>query len=252
MGPMEIKLPFGIGKTPSWENPINGQVLGIAGTPVGFDGHVLTPDSLMAFVEYQLGKLDADLINDMNTIEKKKAMIEDLQTMAAKFKEFGEKGIPKNALGGVQYQVVNSKTNEVSYFGTKAEAEAHKKAIEAWGSQAKVNELTTPEAAAAAQDLLKHCNKVIALGDQLGNPELVKEAKNMKAALESGAAISAAAMESMGATLEAAASKLNSSAEMTMIRMQQTMQDRSRILMFVSNALKAMDEPMDQAVRNIT
>ena len=89
------------------------------------------------------------------------------------------------------------------------------------------------------------------LAEQQESPEAKAILNRIADALESGKPVYLADCSKQVSKLEELAKDLTNGTEITMIRMQQLIEMRSRTIMWASNTQKSMDDAMDQTVRNI-
>lgn len=95
--------------------------------------------------------------------------------------------------------------------------------------------------------------ELIAKAQQAGLGETAVELGKAKALLETqkGQAFSSDKIEGLAQGVDAAMTKLTSSTELTMIRIQGLMQHRSQILQLASNVIAALNEPAKNAIGNL-
>lgn len=95
-------------------------------------------------------------------------------------------------------------------------------------------------------------DELIAKANQAGAPELADKLEGMKTTLiNKGQAVSADYIEGKAQEVDAEMTKLTSSTELTMIRIQGLMQHRSQILQLASNVIAALNEPAKNAIGNL-
>ncbi len=234
---------------------------------INFDGFAyMTPEALIEFVELNLKKVDSQLFSHMKDIEGRRKLVEQLNTLAGEAKALtGDgKGIDaaklKQAGDGTIVVAAKDPLNgfslgEMTFPNTpegKKEAEAYAAEWKSIGGE--VTTTTTdgdPAKAAECQQLVDKYEQLAKTAADCGKGDLAEKLQGIANDIKAGKNVSKETLEDVTSSIEAAASELTSSADMTMLKMQTVMQDRTRILTWITNAIKSMSEPLDQMARNI-
>ncbi len=230
------------GSTPTPGASFNTPTLGLSQLSGPTPFYFLSPDALMAYAEQELRHIDRGVMKSMDEIRSKNKLA-DKMSSATTFLEKMETKAGAETSSDYMGQVFGIK-------GGKVASEANNNAVTSkdqldtpWDVDVKAahdaSMAQLKEAAAELRDAGFHAeandlDQVIADLDigLMGNDTKAK----IKDALTS--------LKNVGTTL-------TRSNDLTMMNLQQSMQRRSRTLTFVSNALKSMDAPQDQAVRNM-
>lgn len=248
---------------------LNGIISSFEMGATGMDYVYLTPEAMLAHVEQQLHEKDQAILSHMQNVEAKKKIAETLSTLGAEVTAIAEGigNLPAGALQGGTIVVSGGFCEKKEFPNTpegKKEADEYFAKLKAEYDEAKKNNSSyipqmpskvevgaTPEQQAKAQAVVDKCNDLAEKAEAAGLDNLAQEYRQLAKKIENGEPVTKEQLTELAKKCETFATSLTSSAEMTMIKMQQLMQDRSRLLTFVSNALKAMDEPADTAVRNM-
>jgi hypothetical protein len=217
----------------------------------------------LEFVELKLQKADSELFSHMKDIDARRKLVEQLNTLAGEVKALTASGkginsaeLKKGAEGTITVYIkdpITGKNVEHKSFPNTAEgkAQADKLVNELgkFGSQ----KVTPSDPAKAAQydSLIDKYEELAKTATAMGKGDLAAKLQGIADDIKAGKNVSKETLEDASSAIEAAANELTSSADMTMLKMQTLMQDRSRILTWVTNAIKAMTEPQDQMARNI-
>jgi hypothetical protein len=231
-------------------NPINN---GPAPTPTasiqpvspGVQGpnpfYYLSPASLMAYIEQELQHIDTGINKELNAIRGKNDLAQKLSESTAYLEKM--KGLQGKPGGNEYYKKA---------FGVCSDGKLAVKAQHPNSPFFLPTQGPDPEAKASHEAAMKTLQET---ADGLRAEGYEEQALQVEAAMQKlddgyltdGMSQVQAALES----IKSVGDGLGRSNQLSMINLQQSMELRSRALTFVSNALKAMDAPADQAVRNM-
>lgn len=211
------------------------------GSPAPF--YFLTPEALMAYVEQELEHLDTNIGKEMNAIKSRNNLAQNLSEATAYLEHM--KQVQSSGKGN-EYYTDAFGVCENGKLATRAQNPDVLFVIPAPGQGPDPQAQAEHQAAMAT--LQETANELRAQGYE-------QQALQMEAAMQklndgdltAGIGVVQTAIDS----IDKVGSGLTRSNDMSMINLQQFMERRSRALTFVSNALKSMDAPADQAVRNM-
>ncbi len=179
----------------------------------------LTPDALIAFVQDNLSRTDGEIQGLMSQVSGNRAKLEQLQTIAADMRNM------KGASRDDQSALFKKLRDEAADLGVDIHKEFGK-----W--VAEPNQGAGPDAKAIADALSTHLN-------------------GWNKHLSDGKARAEGHLESEAQAIDAIANKMSGGAEITMIKLQSLVQERTRIIQFASNTMSACNRAIDAPVNNI-
>lgn len=238
----------------------------VGASPIaGLDVPFLSAESLLQFIQIELEKKDGEIFAHMKNIEAQRDTATELTQAASQLKKLSD-GKSDSQWKSHWYKERAGAYGEVQYtakflFGEmKSNTHSNMPA----GNTAAQNDLGplgpyAKKVVVSAGDPVKkeQYEAMVAGYDDLakkleasGNTAAAKQVSQLAADLKEGKTPDKAAVDKLVTDLEAAANKMSSGAEMTMIKLQELVQGRSRILMFVTNTMASMNESMRKIVEN--
>ncbi len=190
----------------------------MVGGDLGGAAACLTPDALIAFVEYNLSQTDGKIQTLMAQTTSTKNTAAMLSDMASKLRNM------QNHTRADQRAVYNDLGAEAEKLGCDVQRNAN----------GDVTSITPPDGASDAV-----VSGITALNESLG-------------ALDAGTgARSTVNLESEAGQLESAANTMSSNSEVVMMQLQSLIEDRTRLVQFASNTIASLGESAKTAVNNI-
>ena len=241
------------GKDPAMLQAI-GELLSkssIPGLP-GMDFTFLSPDALMSLVELQLQKVDGEIFGHMKDVDARREAGQLLGVAGSALKE-AKLGLEQNANYFASNITVTgqsaSNTLVVKTFpNTPAGQKDAQEVLQKLGGPKWIQTPAKPqELAQLEQKLLQASEKAAAAGYS----DVAAQLKQMAGDLKAGKPIEKGALEKAASDIETTMQGLSSGSEMIMIKLQDLMQQRSRVIMFVTNALASINETARKIVDNI-
>lgn len=231
--------------------------------PEGAHFVYLSPEGLMAYIEGQLQSLDDKIFNHMKEVEGRRKAADALGEVSAILKQC-EKSAEGKYLENLKYEAYGK--SQVFYGKDangkpKAWGDEHSntpdglKQLEALqksipGSQIKEISPGSPEAKKQYEAVVSQFYNAAEKLKAQGYDDLAKKCEDLAKALEAGNVPSADTIAGLVTQVESTMSSLSSSSEMTMIQLQELMQQRSRTIMFVTNAMASMNEASRKIIEN--
>lgn len=223
--------------------------------PEGANFVYLSPESLMAYIEGQLQSLDDKIFNHMKEVEGRRKAADALGEVSAILKQC-EKSAEGKYLENLKLKAWG--TSEIYINGkptgvVHSNSPAGKKLLQAkcaGGAEIKQIEPKDDEAMAQYQAVVSQFYNAAEKLKAQGYNDLSKKCEDIAKALEAGNVPSADAVAGLITEVESTMTSLSSSSQMTMIQLQELMQDRSRTVMWVTNAMASMNEASRKIIDN--
>lgn len=240
------------GKDPALSKAI-GELLskssipGLPGTELTF----LSPDALMSLVELQLQKVDGEIFKHMKDVDARREAGQLLGEAGSALKE-AKLGLEQNSTYfsskiKVDGQTPNNTLSSTEYPNTPDGMKAAQAKYAELGNPKSISQPAPPaELAQLEQKLLQASEKAAAAG----YTDVAAQLKQMAGDLKAGKPIEKGALEKAISDIETTTQSLSSGSEMIMIKLQDLMQQRSRVIMFVTNALASINETSRKIVDN--
>lgn len=203
--------------------------------------YFLSPDALMSYIEQELEQIDRGVFKEMEAIKLKNELSQKLSSSTSFLESL--KNMAGKPSGDKLYQEVFGQTSSggngspAANGGTQVTLLLNQPVAEVRDSfKESVAELKDAAAALRAQGHEEEAKQLETLAGKIEAGHLVSVTGEINAALSS---------------IKNAGESITRSNDLSMINLQQSMERRSRALTFISNALKAMDAPQNQAIRNM-
>lgn len=230
--------------------------------PEGAHYAFLSPEGLMSYIEGQLRSVDDQIFNHLKEGEGRRKAADALSQVSGILKQC-EKSAEGKYLENLKYEAfgtsqvfVKNTTGEYVPFGDPhSKTDDGLEKLEALKKQypgAIIKEISPGDA-----EKKKEYDAVVSqfynAADKLkaqGYDDLAKKCLKLATELEAGTVPSADTIAGLVTEVEQTMSSLSSASEMTMIRLQELMQQRSRTIMFVTNAMASMNEASRKIIDN--
>lgn len=246
---------FNLGQAKNVEQLL-GATVGSALTPPGMSFTYLSPQALIELVEQQVRSLDDQIFAHMKAVDKGREAGQTLSEAMNAMKEakvelengkdyFGSKievGIEKAKPGG-------GTTLEVKFFPNTAEGLAQAKEFAAAGI--KIVNFAVPAGAETIDATTKKLEQAAKKAAEAGYGNLAAELAQMAADIEAGNPPNKGQLEKLIGDVETTVKSLSSSAEISMIQLQDLVQQRSRSIMFASNVLSSINDAARKTIDNL-
>lgn len=231
--------------------------------PEGVYFAYLSPEGLMSYIEAQLQSLDDKIFNHMKEVEGRRKAADALSEVSAILKQC-EKSAEGKYLSDLKYKAFGSAELYVKDGTGKLMPSGNwhsnspggidlLKADQAKcpGSEIKVTKPADPEAKQQYDAVVSQFYNAAEKLKAEGYTDLANKCEKLAKDLEAGLDVSADTIAGLVTQVESTMSSLSSASEMTMIRLQELMQQRSRTIMFVTNSMALVGQASNKIVENI-
>jgi hypothetical protein len=217
----------------------------------------LSPEALISFVEQQLNSLDEKIFAHMKEIDQRRKTADSLGEVSGILKECEKAGEGKY-LEDLKQKAHGEVTAYQKYNGLEVPVKTHSNTPEGMALLKKqcpgavIKETKPGDAEAKAKyDQIKQ--QFQAAAEKLaaaGYGSLAQKCQDIADGLANGKVPSSAAISGLATEVERTMSSLSSSSEMTMIQLQELMQQRSRAVMFATNTMASLNEASRKIIEN--
>jgi len=216
----------------------------------------LSPESLLDLVARQVQKLDSDIFTHMEQIDARREAGLALSVATSAMKE-AKLGLEENAqyfgsvitVTGMDYKTGNGSGQSTGKNFPNTEQGA--KDAQAYADtlmQVTINKPQKPEAIA---DITKKLEAAAQQAQAAGQGALAQSLQKMADDLKAGKAPTKGQLEKLINDADSTVKSLSSSSEITMIQLQDLVQQRSRTIMFASNVLASINDAARKTVDNL-
>lgn len=218
----------------------------VSGLP-GMDFTFVSPEALLELVELQLQKVDTDIFTHIKDIDARREAGQLLGEAAGAMKE-AKLALEQNPnYFEIKVEGSNGFEKMSQTFPNTPEG---KKAAEAYAKNFVNPAITTGATPEQVDYMHKKLQSAAEKAAACGYTDVAAQLQKMADDIKAGKSIDKGALDKALNDVDKTMQSLSSSSEMTMIKLQELMQQRSRVIMFVTNALASINETARKIVDN--
>jgi hypothetical protein len=233
----------------------------LAAGPAGIAYTHLSPESLLELIGRQIQKLDGDIFDRMRSLEARREASQKLGEATGALKE-ANLGLEENAqyfnsaikVSGIDYKTPNGQGgNNTGVLKQQSfpNTPAGEKAAQEFAASLTNPTTDVPAKPESVTDLQKKLQLAAEKATAAGYGNLGAELQKMADDLAVGKAPSKGTIEKLMSDTENAVNAMSSASEITMIELQDLVQQRSRTIMFASNVLATINDAARKTVDNL-